>query len=171
MTICIAAKCDVGVVCITDTAVTYGDNRFSNPGIKGMTSTRWKAFIMYSGETWAIPEILHSTEPTILLAIKAANEKYKDSESKPVLPVEFLHVHLTTQEISILDEGAVFGPFPDFACIGAAASTAWPLLEALYKRIRVRSIHNTKKMLFEVVRLCEKYDPSVYRPFICQVIP
>ena len=167
MTLCIAAKFDTVVVCVTDTAITYSDNRFHTPTIKG--GHRWDGFIMYAGEPWLCHEVVWDAGPnTTNEVIKTLAQKYKDDDDgHPVFPAEFLHARW--DGIHILGQGEMFGDY-DYACIGSGSATAWPLLDALYKRVRNKTEYNTKKMLGEVMRLAEKYDTTVYRPFLFEVL-
>jgi len=167
MTLGIAAKYNDGVVCVTDTAITYSDNRFHTPTIKG--GHRWDGFIMYAGEPWLCHEVVWDAGlQTTNDVVKALANKYKgDDDGHPVFPAEFLKA--TYNSIYILGQGEVFGDY-DYACIGSGSTTAWPLLDALYKRVRNKTEYNTKKMLGEVMRLTEKYDTTVYRPFLFEVL-
>ena len=167
MTLCIAARFNNGVVCVTDTAITYADNRFHTPSIKG--GHRWDGFVMYAGEPWLCHEVLWNDSPeTLNRVIKDLANKYKDDDDgHPVFPAEFIQA--SADSIYILGQGEVFGDY-DYACIGSGSTTAWPLLDALYKRVRNKTEHNTKKMLAEVMRLAEKYDTTVYRPFLFEVL-
>jgi hypothetical protein len=168
VTVCLAARFDGGVLCCTDTAVTYGENRFHTPSIKG--THRWDGFVMYAGQPWAAHEVVwDTTDRNTHEVVLAATSKYKDHENQhPDFPAEFLHIG-SLGSIHILDEGSHFGPY-QYACVGAGSSTAWPCLDILYKRIRNRTMSNTKKMLAETMRMCEKYDTSVYRPFMFEVV-
>jgi hypothetical protein len=167
VTVCIAAKYDGGTVCVSDTAISYGENRFHTPTIKG--AHRWDGFIMYAGEPWLCHEVVWDTSPCLTNdVIKLLAAKYKDDDtSHPEFPAEFLAT--TAESIYIMGQGEIFGDY-DYACIGSGSTTAWPLLDALYKRVRNRTKSNTKKMLGEVMRLTEKYDPTVYRPFLFEVL-
>jgi hypothetical protein len=168
VTVCLAATFDGGVLCCTDTAVTYGENRFHTPTIKG--THRWDGFAMYAGQPWAAHEVVFDNSALGLqTVVRSAAEKYKDHENQhPDFPAEFLWVKMDLS-IHILDEGSAFGPY-DYACVGAGSSTAWPVMDVLYKRIRNRTMSNTKRMLAETMRMCEKYDTTVYRPFIFEVL-
>jgi ATP-dependent protease HslVU (ClpYQ) peptidase subunit len=170
MTVCLAAKYDGGVLCCTDSAITYGDNRFSTPTIKG--EYRWDGFVMYAGEPWLCHEVVWDKSNRELIdVIKSAAYKYRAQEnSHPVFPGEFLQVTNDGTELWIYGQGEVFGSY-DYACVGAGSSTAWPVLDVLYKRVRNRTAAATKAMLAEVARMCEKYDATVYRPFLFEDIP
>ena len=167
MTLCIAAKFDTGVVCVTDTAISYGDNRFHTPTIKG--EHRWDGFIMYAGEPWLCHEVVwDATSLTTNAVIKGLAQKYKDGDDQhPAFPAEFLQANFDS--LYLLGQGEVFGDY-EYACIGSGSTTAWPLLDALYKRVRNKTEYNTKKMLGEVMRLTEKYDATVYRPFLFETL-
>ena len=162
MTLCIAAKYDGGVLCATDTAVTTAETRFHTPTIKG--SPRWDGFVMYAGEPWLCHEVIWNAESiTLREVILNAAEKYKDEEGHPAFPAEFLQV--TGGEIYLHGQGDVFGPY-EYACIGSGGTIGWPVLDVLYKRIRSRTLGATRACIAEVMRATEKYDTTVYRPFL-----
>lgn len=169
MTICIAVGTDEGhVVCMTDTAISLGNNRFNTPTIKG--EYYGCDFIMWSGDVWCAQKVLRENpaEVTFQEACDKFGKRYRDDEKHPSVPVDFLRVtpHL---DIEVWEgNGSCIGGF-DYACIGHGSFTAWPLLDALHKRMRVKSVYNVKKMLGEVGRLTEKYDATVYRPLVFEV--
>jgi ATP-dependent protease HslVU (ClpYQ) peptidase subunit len=165
MTICIAAKYDGGILCASDTALTYGDNRFHTPQIKG--GHRWDGYVLYAGETWLCHEVLwDSTTQDLNTVIRTAAFRYKDAETgHPVFPAEFIQISYETGGIYLLGQGDVFGPY-DYACIGSGSSTAWPVLDVLYRRLRTHSRQQIRRVLQETMRMCERYDSNVYRPFL-----
>ena len=109
-----------------------------------------------------------TTSRTTNAVIKGLAQKYKDDDDgHPAFPAEFLQANFDS--LYLLGQGEVFGDY-EYACIGSGSTTAWPLLDALYKRVRNKTEYNTKKMLGEVMRLTEKYDATVYRPFLFEVL-
>lgn len=170
MTICIAVRteCD-HVVCMTDTAISMGNNRFNTPAIKG--EYYGTDFIMWAGDVWCAQKVLRE-DPTVLTFQETCDKfgkKYRGDYRHPEVPVDFLRVS-PDRGIEVWEgAGSCIEGF-DYACIGHGSFTAWPLLDALYKRLRRPTIHNVKRMLGEVGRLTEKYDATVYRPFIFEVV-
>lgn len=168
MTVCIAARAGDNVVCMSDTAISVGNNRFNQPSIKG--EYYGVDFVMWSGDVWAAQKVLRSNpaELTFLEAVEKYGKKYRDDEKHPSVPVDFLRVD-ACRDIEVWEgSGSCIGGF-DYACIGHGSFTAWPLMDALYRRIRNPTVYNVKKMLGEVGRLTEKYDSTVYRPFEYEV--
>jgi hypothetical protein len=172
MTICIAVRTeDEGVVCMTDTAISLGNNRFNTPGIKG----EWFGadFVMWAGDVWCAQKILRSdpAELTFQETCDKFGKKYRETDTRhPDVPVDFLRVS-PEHEIEVIEaNGSCIGGF-DYACIGHGSFTAWPLMDALYRRLRTPTVYNVKRMLNEVGRLTEKYDTTVYRPLVFELVP
>jgi len=169
MTVCIAVRTeDNDVVCMTDTAIGPGNNRRNTPTIKG--EYYGADCIMWAGDVWCAQRVLRAdpAELTFQEAVDKYGKKYRDSEKHPVVPVDFLRVS-PDRDIQVWEgAGSCIGGF-NYACIGHGSFTAWPLLDALYKRLRKPTVYNVKRMLNEVGRLTEKYDSTVYRPFEFEV--
>ena len=150
---------------MSDTAISVGNNRFNQPTIKG--EYYGSAFVMWSGDVWMAQKVLRTdpTEYTFMEAVEKYGKKYREADTRhPDVPVDFLRVS-PERDIEVWEgAGSCIGGF-DYACIGHGSFTAWPLLDALYKRIRNPTVYNVKRMLGEVGRLTEKYDSTVYRPF------
>lgn len=159
MTVGIAARYDHGIVCASDTAVGYGNNRFTLESIKG--EERGDGFVLYAGTVWAC-QLAIATDPEgpFIDAVRACGRKFRDTEKHPSFPAEFIEVIDTT--ITIIDgDGSVF-PRMNYAVIGHGSSTAWPLMDALYNG---GSLTAVKRQLAKVLRLCDKYDATVHAPF------
>lgn len=165
MTVGIAARYNGGIVCASDTAVGYGNNRFSLEAIKG----EWRGgdFILFAGQVWACQlAISHARTSSFTVAVRECARKYRDTDKHPNFPAEFIQV--SDEDITIIDgDGSVFAR-ENYAVIGHGCSTAWPLMDALYNGGTLTAV---KRQLGKVLRLCDKYDATVHAPFEYQEIP
>lgn len=157
MTLAIAARFTYGIVCMTDTKVSYGTNSFDNDGIKGYA--RGTSFIMWAGDVWACQKaILDRDDEDFLAAVKACAKKHSASSKHPDFPAEFIEVNQVTDQIRIIDgDGARF-PKMAYAVIGHGSLQGWGLMEALYKG---GSLTAVKRQLGKVLRITAHYDNTV----------
>ena len=141
MTICIAARFNEGVVCRSDSKISYGNNCFDNESIKG----RWRgsSFVLWSGDVWAAQKALDHEEPEFLKAVRKLAKTHRGEHKSPEFPVE--------------GSGSVF-PRKDYAVIGHGCLQGWGLMDALY---RGGTEYAVKRQLAKVLRITDRYDNTV----------
>jgi ATP-dependent protease HslVU (ClpYQ) peptidase subunit len=155
MTICIAAKYDDGVVCMSDTKISYGNNCFAHETIKGQW--RFGSFVMWSGDVWAAQKAIDHDEVDFLSAVRTLSRKHHGEHKTPEFPVEFIEV---TQDglIKLIEgSGSVFRR-NDYAVIGHGCLQGWGLMDALYKGGTESAV---KRQLAKVLRITDRYDNTV----------
>lgn len=166
MTLCIAAKFKDGVLCVSDSAVSVGNNRLTKPDIKG----RWRgdAFVMYSGTLYYAQEIFHSKEKDLRDAVLEVKKAHKDDEDDD--SCELLAVELVGGKYRIAyyeSTGATMGA-GDYGAIGHGSSLGLAMLEMVYAPGRSEKWLRTH--LENIIRIVEKYDVTVFRPSRFEVI-
>ena len=164
MTLCIAARFKDGVLCVSDSAVSVGNNRLTKPDIKG----RWRGntFVMYSGTLYYAQEIFHSKEKELRGAVLAVKKEHKDDEdddSCELLAVDRSDLSITYYEST----GATMGA-GDYGAIGHGSSLGLAMLEMVYAPGRSEKWLRTH--LENIIRIVEKYDVTVFRPSRFEVI-
>jgi ATP-dependent protease HslVU (ClpYQ) peptidase subunit len=155
MTICIVARYNDGIVCMSDTKISYGNLAFDLEEIKGRF--RYGSFILWSGDVWAAQKALDSDEPVFLDAVRQLAKKHVGDNKSPEFPVEFIEVDEHNNITVVEGSGAVFKR-SNYAVIGHGCINGWGLMDALY---RGGSESAVKKQLAKVLRITDRYDNTV----------
>lgn len=164
MTLCIAAKFKDGVLCVSDSAVSVGNNRLTKPDIKG----RWRGnqFVMFSGTLYYAQEVFYSPETELRDAVLAVKKEHKDDEDDD--SCELLAVDRDSLSIAYYEStGATMGA-GDYGAIGHGSSLGLAMLEMVYAPGRSEKWLRTH--LENIIRIVEKYDVTVFRPSRFEVI-
>ena len=157
VTVCIAAKFKGGVLCVSDSAVSVGNNRLTKPDIKGWW--RYSDFIMFSGTLYYAQEVLHREEKELRAAVLAVKQEHKDDEDDD--SCELLAVSKAGDIRYYESTGAVMRA-GDYGAIGHGSHLALAMMEMVYAPNR--SEKWLKSHLENIVRIVEKYDVTVFRP-------
>lgn len=163
MTVCIAAKYKGGVLCVSDSAVSVGNNRLTKPDIKGWH--RHGSFVMFSGTLYYAQEVLHREEVALRDAILAVKKEHKDDEDDD--SCELLSVQ--KGEIFYYESTGAMMKAGDYGAIGHGSHLALAMLEMIYAP--GRSEKWLRGHLENIIRIVEKYDVTVFRPSRFEVIP
>ena len=155
MTICIAARFDYGVICMSDTKISYGNNCFDNETIKG--KWRFGSFVMWAGDVWAAQKALDDEEPDFLTATRRLAKRHTGEHKSPEFPVEFIEVTEDGHIRLIEGSGSIFRR-SNYAVIGHGCLQGWALMDALYHGGTESAV---KRQLAKVLRITDRYDNTV----------
>jgi 20S proteasome alpha/beta subunit len=156
MTVCIAARFEGGIVCVSDSAITVGNNRITSTTIKGYDIA--EGFAMFCGGLAAAQRVLRLAEKeTLLDAIDNEKDDWDGDEDDP----DFLLVTPDLRMVTVDSSGSEI-QHADWGAIGHGSDSARMLLEALYKPNKSESY--VLSTLKTIVTIIQKYDNTVYGP-------
>lgn len=156
MTLCIAAKFKGGVLCVSDSAVSVGNNRLEKPDIKGWY--RHGSFVLFSGTLFYAQEIFHSEEVELrkaVLAVKKEHKEDEDDDTAELLEVKDQTIYYHESTGAVMKAG-------DYGAIGHGSTMGLALLDMVYSPNRSEKWLRTH--LENIMRIVEKYDVTVFRP-------
>lgn len=162
MTICIAAKYKDGILCVTDSAVSVGNNRLTKPDIKGWY--RHGSFVMFSGTLFYAQEIFHAEPENLrdaVLDVKKAHKDDEDDDSAELLEVKAGEIYYHESTGAVMKAG-------EYGAIGHGSSLGLAMLEMVY--VADRSEKWLRGHMDNIIRIIEKYDVTVFRPSRFEVI-
>ncbi len=161
MTICLAAKCDSGIVVASDSLICVGETQLTKPNIKARTYPGM--VVLYSGTLSAIQHVLDSefgVPRDLQQRLWNVEKKYRKE------PAEYLVVF--DKQIYILsNHGEILSGF-DYACIGS--EFGWLGLDLLMPDLRNPTFTNVKNKLIKVMRAVARRDTSVDGPYYAELV-
>lgn len=154
MTVAIAAEFEGGIVCATDSSITYGNNRIALPHIKGQYVL--DGFAMYAGTVYVAQRILRRAveEPLLDVVIDEQEELTDDEEN-----ADFLLVNADGMRI-IEAYGAEYKQ-ERYAAIGHGGDAARMLMRGMYQYGDERYVTQTVKTVISII---QEFDTTVYGP-------
>lgn len=163
MTVAIAARCEGGVVCATDSAISVGDNRITLPGIKG--ELVHEGFAMYAGVLADAQSVLRGcSEQTVLETVLEEYDDWEETDGADFLIVSYLDQHIYT-----VDSSGAYIPHSDYGAIGHGSDLARFGLMMNYKAGRTAAY--VESMLKTIIKSIEMFDRTCYGPVRSRFIP